>query len=390
MAANQKKSVLFFVLGGLGVYLVSAGVSFAAFRFLGSDGGDGFVSPLPTDEGRSRIDLSAPKTEACPLNGMMFTQAERAIWEARRPLGVMIENHLEARPQSGLSKADVVYEAVAEGGITRFLAMFYCGASAEDVLIGPVRSARTYYLDWVSEYGDYPLYAHVGGANLPGKANALGQIGDYGWLRMGNDLNQFAIGFPTYWRDYERLPGVATEHTVYSSTDKLWAIAEKRGLTQVDEEGNRWDEDFTAWSFKDEAGADQRGETSTISFNFWDSQPDFAVTWNYNRAENRYARVNGESLHQDLNTGTQLTAKVVVVQFVRETGPIDELKHMLYTTTGKGSAIVFQDGLVTRANWAKSTRTDRTVFTDSSGEPVEFNRGQIWIEMVPAGTDIDY
>ena len=110
------------------------------------------------------IDTSGPRDQKCPLNGAYFTKGEREVWEKRRPLAVMIENHADSRPQSGLSRADVVYEAVAEGGISRFLAVFYCGAaagSAKPYDVGPVRSARTYFLDWASEYADYPLYLHA-------------------------------------------------------------------------------------------------------------------------------------------------------------------------------------------------------------------------------------
>ena len=177
-------------------------------------------------------------------------------WEKRRPLGVMIENSSAARPQSGLSSADVVYEAVAEGGITRFMAVFLCQDTDP---IGPVRSARTYYLDWISEYGASPLYAHVGGANTPGPADALGQIERYGWGAY-NDLNQFSVGFPTFWRDYDRLgANTATEHTVYTSTQKAWAFAAaKRQLTNVETDDRTgktipWDQNFVKWTFKDDA-----------------------------------------------------------------------------------------------------------------------------------------
>ncbi|RLC31408.1 DUF3048 domain-containing protein, partial [Candidatus Woesebacteria bacterium] len=78
----------------------------------------------------------------------MFTKIESDIWESRRPIAIIVENHADARPQSGLSKADIVYEAVAEGGITRFLGIYYCGAAAEDVIASPVRSARVYFIDW--------------------------------------------------------------------------------------------------------------------------------------------------------------------------------------------------------------------------------------------------
>src|SRR4030043_707680 len=216
MSLNKKKLTI--IIGGLLLYLASTGVSYAAFRFIVRPA-PSMISPLAVDEARSRVDLTPPKAEACPLNGQLFTKGEKGIWEGRRPLTVMIENHADSRPQSGLSGADVVYEAVAEGGITRFLAVFYC---QDGGIVGPVRSARTYFLDFISEYGNYPLYVHVGGANQPGPADAISQISDYDWSGY-NDLNQFSISAPTFLRDEDRLGHpVATEHTMYSSVSKLW------------------------------------------------------------------------------------------------------------------------------------------------------------------------
>ncbi len=386
----KNKSKLFLIIGGLLIYLASAGVSYGAFRFLG--GGNTLLSPVDiTPTGGLKIDPNAPKTETCPLDGQLFSKAERQIWGKRRPLTVMIENHQESRPQSGLSKADVMYEAVAEGGITRFLAVFYCGAVAEEVTIGPVRSARTYFMDFASEYGDYPLYAHVGGANKPGPANALGQISDYGWLDKGNDLNQFSLGFPVFWRDYERIGHpVATEHTMYSTSEKLWEVAQKRGLTNVDEEGNQWDADFIQWQFKDEAKLDGRGDVNKIEFSFWKNNPEYTVRWEYQKDSNHYLRFNGGQPQKDLNNDSQLQAKTVIIQFMKEKGPIDEIKHMLYTTTGKGQALIFEDGQVIEGTWTKDKRQSRTKFTNSSGKEISLNRGPIWIEIVPVGNEVQY
>jgi hypothetical protein len=379
----ENKKLILTILGGLVLYLASSGISWAAFRYLAGPVQPALVSPVPIGEKRSKIDLSAPKTEVCPLNGGMFTKGERQIWEGRRPLTVMIENHQEARPQSGLSKADIIYEAVAEGGITRILAVFYCGASAEEVTIGPVRSARTYFLDFASEYGDYPLYVHVGGANVPGPANALGQIGQYGWLAKGNDLNQFAIGFPVFWRDYERIGHpVATEHTMYSTTDKLWEVAHKRGLDA--------DEGFVPWKFKDGAKQENRGGVEKIEFDFWSGYKDYSVLWQYDKETNHYLRFDGGQPHKDLLNDSQLWASTVIIQQMKEKGPIDELKHLLYTTTGGGKALVFQDGQAIQATWSKAKRQERTKFTDTKGKEIEFNRGPIWIEIVPVGKEIKY
>lgn len=379
------------IIGGLLVYLASAGISYATFRFLGGPVG-GLISPIELPEGVSgfKIDPNAPKTEKCPLNGGMFSKAERQIWEKRRPLTVMIENHQESRPQSGLSNADIVYEAVAEGGITRFLAVFYCGA-AEEVTIGPVRSARTYFMDFASEYGDYPLYAHVGGANLPGPANALGQIGDYGWLAKGNDLNQFSLGFPVFWRDYERIGHpVATEHTMYSTTEKLWEVAQKRDLSNIDEDGNKWNENFLEWKFKDDEKQEAKGEVQSVEFSFWENNPEYKVRWEYKKDNNYYSRLNGSQAHTDLNNSSQLQAKTVIIQFMKEKGPIDAEKHMLYTTLGTGKVIIFQDGQVIEGTWSKGKRQSRTKFVDKSGKEIALNRGPIWIEIVPVGGEVKY
>src|SRR3990172_4163820 len=111
------------ILSLLGLYLLSAGASWAIFSFAAGE------PAVNGDDLLARIS-GLPKTEECPINGAFYTELERDIWEGRRPITAIIENHQEARPQSGLSRADVTYEAVAEGGITRFLSVFYCGVSA--------------------------------------------------------------------------------------------------------------------------------------------------------------------------------------------------------------------------------------------------------------------
>lgn len=373
-------------LGILGLYLLAAGISYALFSYLKGAPG---VLTTTSEEKRATIDLTAPKTEECPLNGQKYTKAERDIWEARRPLGIMIENHQESRPQSGLSKADVVYEAVAEGGITRFLATFFCGVSAEETQVGPVRSARIYYMDWASEYGTSPLYVHVGGANKPGQTDALGSIKKYGW-DLYNDINQFSVGFPTFWRDYERLGHpVATEHTMYSTTDKLWEVAKERGLTNKDKDGKAWGDNFVSWKFQDGQASSQPA-AGKISFPFWKGYEDYNVTWDYDAVSNRYKRSHAGVAHTDLNNEEQLMASNVVVLFTRERGPLDELMHMLYDTTGSGKALVFQNGEVVEATWSKKTRTDRTKFMDNKSKEISFVRGPIWIEVLNTGTKVEY
>lgn len=389
----DKKQFIISAAIGLAVYLIATGLSFGLFSALGVGGEGGFLSrkASPTNQDHFLIDPSAPKTEACPINGKMYTKQEREIWETRRPLAVMIENHAESRPQSGLSSADVVYEAVAEGGITRFMAIFYCGVAAP-VSLAPVRSARTYYLPWVLEYD--ALYNHVGGAGrcndptVDTRAKALCQIDEWGV----KDMDQFGISFPTCYRNYDRLDHpVATEHTMVCVTDKLFKLAADRGWTNKDTKGVSWDKNFDEWKFKDDVKQEDRPASFSASFVAWKGyEREYGVRWDYDPTTNSYTRFNGGVAHTDLETKTQLTAKNVVILFAKETGPVDEHAHLLYNNTGSGEGILFQDGKATKVTWKKALRTDRTKFFDAQGKEISLNRGQIWIEMLPTGTQVTY
>ncbi len=345
------------------------------------------ISPLVPKAGLGKADVKAdaPKTEPCPLNGQLYSKAEREAWESRTPLAIMIENHPDARPQSGLNNADVIFEAVAEGGITRYMGIFYCGAQAQDIIVAPIRSARTYFIDWASSYQE-PLYVHVGGANLPGPSDALGQLDKYKWVGA-NDLNQFSIGFPTFVRNYDRIQlgegkELATEHTMESSTERLWNYGkDKRKITTWTGKAK-----FTSWGSKDDA-AD--GEVAKITHDFWEGYKQFTAEWTYDANSNTYLRSTGGQGHTDNNTGEQLRAKNVVILFATEKGPINENKHMLYGTIGNGQALIFQDGKVVKATWQKSSRTAPLQFL-VGGKPAQFNRGQIWISVVATGTNIEY
>ncbi len=374
----QKKTLLISLITYL---LVTAG-SYASFRFL-IPSEEMLTSPLTeTEQANSKtiikVDPGAPKTESCPINGVKYTKAERDAWEKRRPLVVMIENHEESRPQAGLQNADVVYETIAEGGITRFMAIFYCDAIDTDLTIGPVRSARTYFLDWASEYSDHPLYTHVGGANLPGPADALGQLQKYGWAGE-NNLNQFGLSVKECWRDDSYLKKanlvnyVATEHTMYCSTEALWRVAEKRGWAAKGENGKLWTDTFTPWKFED-AKAVSGATAKTITFDFWEDFTGYTVKWNYDPTTNL-----------DVLSNEPLKYGVIVTQFVTEKGPIDDHKHMLYGTIGSGKAKIYQNGTIIDVTWAKKTRTSRTIFTDAKGKEIKFAAGKIWMEELAIG-----
>ncbi|MBU6389301.1 DUF3048 domain-containing protein [Patescibacteria group bacterium] len=286
------------------------------------------------------------------------------------PLAVMIENAPEARPQSGLGQADLVYEAIAEGGITRFMAIF--GNPSQAIRVGPVRSARPYYVDFATELNAF--YAHAGGSK-----DALSQIDSTGVL----DINGLTVGAPVFTRDYSR--PVSEEHTLYSSTDKLWQYAT----------GTRhWSptQTISTWKFQDDAPAAQRPASQKISVSV--SGPLYAVTWEYDPANNDYKRSMDGAPHIDADTGKQITAKNIVLETAARQDYTEYYPGVSkvvgkYTLTGSGPAVVFQNGQAIKGTWRKNG-TDRTRYYDSSGNEISFVKGNTWVQIVQTDSTISY
>lgn len=364
------------------------------------------VTPKETKESATGIviDPSEPKDQTCPLNGAKYTLTEKKIWDVRTPIVAMIENAVDARPQSGLSAADVIYEAVAEGGITRFMAVFYCDV-ANAAKVAPVRSARIYFVNLAAEYNK-PIYLHVGGGNCSRdeasgqctsdkRAWALEELQKMGWRKAGgNDFDTtFDIGAPVLIRDYNRLGPdreLATEHTMVGNLTAAWREGDKRALYADIKAGTPWTTKFQPWKFTDGAAEDKRGNVASINFEFWKNWPDYTVSWQYDKAANSYTRSTGTEKHLDLENNLPLIAKNIVIQFAKETGPIDDHKHLLYEVVGQGKALVFQNGQVIDATWKKTAQNARTVFVNKQGREIEFVRGQTWIEILPANNTVTY
>lgn len=341
-----------------------------------------------------------PLTEECPLNGQLYGKTAKANWEKRRPMAVMIENSERSRPQSGISSAQVVYEGVSEGGVTRFMAIYYCDAPK---LVGPVRSARMHFVNLLREWGNNPLYAHVGGANCVPEtgsgcgngapADALGMIRKLGWQGY-NDVDQFRFGLPEYRRDPDRLPGVEWEHTTYLSPSAMWKTMSTKSLkqpvplTEVDEDGVRWDKGWTPWKFIDDADSSKRGTEKYITYDFYDSNADiYGVRWEYDVATNSYLRFHGAKKHIDLNTERQISAKNVIVIDAREISANDDYPggHVVYRLTGTGDAYIFQNGKKIKATWSKETLDSKMEFTDENNKEISMVRGVTWLSLIPTG-----
>ena len=230
--------------------------------------------------------VAAPTTIASPLTG----EEVKPGLAARPVTAVMIENSDAARPQSGLQDAGVVFEAIAEGGITRFMALFQ---EASPQYIGPVRSLRPYYLDYAT--GFQASIVHVGGS-----PDALKTVenGNY------RNLDQFFNG--GYFR---RISSRDSPHDVYTSFAQLDKLNKSKGYTKSS---------FTSWPRK----ADQKLATPTAkTIDLSISGPDFYAHYDYNATTNSYRRSEGGAKHTDLvsstdKTGVQLNPKVVIAMVV--------------------------------------------------------------------------
>jgi len=326
------------------------------------------------------INTKDNKTVENPLTGVMYSEEEAAKWKNIRPIGAMVNNYVEARPQSGLVDADVVYEMVAEGGITRYIAFFLTNSPLK---IGPIRSIREYHLILVKEIGDAMLM-HIGWS--PQALVAIESWPVRSLNRLGLNCENILANPTDYecWRDKARVDGdIAWEHTAYANIVELRKKGEVAGWQGTTEE-------FRSWKFSDDPLKYVTfGSANEISIDFW-YKGDYSAIFKYDSAYNSYLRFLGYDEndqpipHRDNESGKQIEVKNVIVQFATETSIVgDEKNRLEYELEGSGEAYVFTDGKVIPATWSKVSRDTRTIFYDTNGSEIEFNRGNFWISIVP-------
>ena len=290
----------------------------------------------------------APTKYYSPLTGLLVAD-EAATKQA--VTGIMIENSPDARPQSGLKNSGVVFEAIAEGGITRFLVLYQ---QEKPQLIGPVRSLRLYDADWAAAFDT--SIGHVGGS-----AAALAEV------RNGNyrDIDQF-FNPNTYWRSTDRY----APHNVYTSFTNIDALNAEKGYTTSNFTG------FTRTDGKVSATLDATNINVAISSYLFNS------SYAYDAATNTYARSQAGEAHLDREDG-QISPSVVVALRVDETTIFEDGYRESINTIGSGSAVIFQNGTAINATWTKNSKTEQIKFTDAAGVEIPLVRGQTWLVAVP-------
>ncbi len=280
------------------------------------------------------------------------------------PVAVMIDNIPPAWPHSGLEAASVLYETLVEGGATRIMAVF-AGGTADK--IGPIRSARPYYLEWVSEYDAF--YGHVGGS-----PEALAAIDGLGL----KDFSQLYNG-QYFWRDTSRY----APHNVYTSSELI-------NLALRDKEYSDLTPDYESWKHKDDTPAEERNDTEkTVEVKFSGGE-----TWTskyvYDFDSNNYQKFHAGIPHVDNETGNQLAAKNVIVVVVPQITQYGEKGRLTMDIAGEGRAFVFRDGEKIEGIWKKADREDRTRFYDNNDEEIHLNRGTTWVSVIPEDREVLY
>lgn len=275
----------------------------------------------------------------------------------RAVLGVMIENSPDARPQSGLKEAGIIFEAIAEGGITRFLTLFQ---DTEAGKIGPIRSVRPYYIDWFAPY--QAAIAHAGGSS-----QALAEIK----AESHRDIDQFAnSGY------YQRSSSRFAPHNLYSSTPRLVELMNAKGFVTSE---------FTGILRKEKEEPSTTVTARTIDLRI--SSALYNVHYDYDAASNSYLRSLGGRPHTDEPSGTQLAPKVVVALIIphRYNGI-----YSVYGTSGSGTAFIFQDGTFAQVLWEKPSRSSQYSFKLADGTPVKLSPGQTWFSVIADASRIQY
>lgn len=280
-----------------------------------------------------------------------LTGKEVSKEESERPiLGIMLENSKEARPQTGLDSAGIVFETVTEGGITRYLALYQEDMPVE---VGPVRSVRPYFVNWLMGFD--ASVAHVGGSEEA--LNLIKQLDS-------KSLNQFKYSEP-YYRTKSR----AAPHNMYVRTEALRNLQEELGHEKSQ---------FKAIP-RSEGSPSETPQAESIKIDF--SAPLYLAEFKYDKTTNSYTRFLAGSPHIDAETNQPITVANLVVL---------EMPSAAIDAIGGGEALIFKDGNVTKAEWKQSSEDNRVELVDSEGNQISLNRGDTWFAAVPAGRSVTY
>lgn len=327
------------------------------------------TQPVPTptvapEPAPSPVSPPAPSEPAAsplpsPSPGLAPSPSPSPMPLLPHPFAVMIDNIDEARPHAGLAAADIVYEAPAEGGIPRLLAVFLTRPTDR---IGPVRSARHYFVELAYEFR-VPL-VHIGAS-----PQGFDMIERTGIERV--DESRGDGGF-------RRDPNRSAPHDAFVSTESIAADLTARGVPMRATWGGL--------TF----GAFAPGTASAQSLRIpYPCCVGFVAEYAYDGATRTYARSMDGQPHRDEVTREQYAPTSVIVQFATvEPIPDDDAGRLDVTLVGNGKGLLVSEGTQMPLRWSKASIQAPTRFTREDGGPLVLPVGQVWIEVVPMETNV--
>ena len=323
------------------------------------------ASPSPTPSPTPSASPSGPIVPAdiARLDGVHTDPAKAA----REPLAIMIDDNVQARPQSGFNAASIVYQAPADGGEDRYMMVFQEGDSK---VVGPVRSGRPYFVRWAAEFRS--AFGHYGGdvKTLQQVIPALNRTLIY-------NVDAMFGGGRAYHRDKRRV----APHNAYTATVLFRKVARQLGAPAA------MAADAATWTFIEDRPTAERPASGSITVPYGRG----ATGYTYDRKTNSYLRSVAGRRQIDAADGKRVTARNVVVLFMRLSyDPESEPGHRrpVLDQIGTGKAIVFRDGAVIRGTWRKADTGGLTRFYDAAGAEIGLVRGRIFIQVVATGTKV--
>lgn len=343
-AASVSPSATAGALGSTG----PSGGSGSALPSAGSEAPSAEASPSPTP-------VPTPVMAVAPLDGLLTTPARAKL----HPIAVMIDDLSPARQQSGFSAASVVWQAPAEGGIPRYMMVFQENTPGD---IGPVRSARYYFIAWAAEWR--AAYVHAGGS-----PQALATLRTQGRGQLVYDANQFYNG--AYFR---RITTKAPPHNLYSTGKQLRQLATKVKATAAP--------GAPVWKFAPDAPLALRPVGGTLEADYQANH----IVYKYDRATNTYKRFVTGFTKQQVDAGSKVAVapkNVVIMQM--HFAPLNDgsTHHRLEATVvGKGTAWIATNGHTIKGTWRKKSLTAPTLFYDAAGHQVTLTAGQTFVQVM--------
>lgn len=287
------------------------------------------------------------------------------------PVAIMVDNHPDARDQYGLNDASVVYETLAEGGFTRYLAL-YQNATSE--VIGPVRSARDYFLPFAAEWN--AEIAHAGGS-----PQALADIQTH---NLKNIEEISFIGPDYFWRSARR----RAPHNLYTHAEHM---ADARERLEYEDAINF--DNWTPWQFVPTGAFAQTNSAATVTEQIdveWSFRTSADVSFVYDPVARSYERMLGGEEHLDALTDETITVSTVVLMHVPQERVLDSAGRLALEVTGEGDVDIFSEGVHIAGTWHKESYDTRTLFETNKDEPIIFTPGLVWILIVPDQTEVSF